>query len=162
MKGQMDWTEVLIAALAGVARQIRHRSRGDQHKRNSDVVGGWERDIESACAEKFAAKMLGFYWHDGLNGATDIGPHQVRHTAHLDGRLMLYPEDKDDEVFFLVVGRAPFFEIVGWNFGREGKRTEYWEDPTGKNRWAFFPPRKILHRLDELGAPVEKQEELAL
>ena len=151
MSDELDWMEMFAAAMTGVMRQIKHRRKGDKHKWNATIAGGWERDIEGACAEKFAAKTLGLYWFDGVGGATDIGPCQVRHTPHLDGRLMLHPEDKDDEIFILVVGRAPAFELVGWCFGHEGKQQDYWSDPTGADRPAFFVPRVgVLRSVEEL------------
>jgi hypothetical protein len=160
MIDELDWMEVAAAAMTGVLRQIKHRSKGDNHKWKAPLAGGWERDIEGACAEKFAAKRLGAYWFDGTNGETDVGLHQVRHTALLNGRLMLHPEDKDNEVFVLVVGRAPAFELIGWCFGREGKRQEYWEDPTGGDRWAFFVPRGVLHSMADIpeGRAMNREE----
>jgi hypothetical protein len=146
----LDWMEMFAAAMTGVMRQIKHRTRGDRPKWNAPIAGGWERDIEGACAEKYAAKQLRAYWFDGLNGETDVGPYQVRHTSLPDGRLMLHPEDKDGEVFILVVGRAPAFQLVGWCFGYEGKKQDYWSDPTGADRSAFFVPRKVLHDMAEL------------
>ena len=155
---EMDWMEIFSAAMVGVMRQIKHRSRGDKHKWNAPLAGGWDRDIESACAEKFAAKQLGLHWFDGTDGKTDVGPHQVRHTPLPDGRLMLHPEDKDDEAFILVIGRVPAFDLIGWCFGHEGKRQDYWEDPTHDDRAAFFVPRKVLHRMDELSRAAQSEE----
>jgi hypothetical protein len=157
---KLDWMEMLSAAMVGVMRQIKHRRNGDAHRWNTPLAGGWERDVESACAEKFAAKRLGLYWFDGLDGATDVGPHQVRHTSLPDGRLMLHPDDADDEAFILVIGRAPAFELIGWCFGHEGKRPEYWEDPSDTNRWAFFVPRRALHPMDELPSETRAKTDL--
>jgi hypothetical protein len=150
MSDDLDWMEIFAAAMIGVMRQIKHRSKGDKHRWNASLAGGWERDIEGACAEKYAAKKLGAYWFDGTNGRSDVGPHQIRHTALSDGRLMLHPEDRDEEAFILVVGRAPAFELVGWCFGHEGKRQDYWADPTNSKRPAFFVPRSVLRPIDEL------------
>jgi hypothetical protein len=151
----LDWMEITAAAMVGVMRQVKHRSRGDAHKWNAPITGGWDRDIEGACAEKFAAKELGLYWFDGSNGATDVGPHQIRHTPHPDGRLTLHPEDNDNEAFILVVGRAPAFELIGWCLGHEGKLPDHWEDPTGAGRPAYYIPRKRLRAMEEFSALIQ-------
>ena len=150
MAEDLDWMEMLSAALVGVMRQIRHRTKGDQHKWAAPIVGGWERDIESSCAEKYVSKNLREYWFYGVNGATDVGPYQVRHTVLADGRLVLHPDDKDDEIFILTIGRAPTFEMIGWCYGREGKLRAYWEDPQKSERPAYFVPRTVVHRMDQL------------
>ena len=138
-KGRIGWPEVAIGAMVGVRRQIKHRMRGDLHRWGENGIGPWDRDVESACAEKFVARMTGLYHFDGEDGATDVGPHQVRQTSLPDGRLILHPDDKDHEAFILVVGRAPVYEMIGWCFGREGKLPEYWDD--NAKTPAFFVPR---------------------
>jgi hypothetical protein len=149
----LNWMDITAAAMVGVLRQIKHRSRGDKHRWNAPLAGGWDRDIESSCAEKYVAKNLGLYWFDCGESAgceTDVGPYQVRHTCLPNGRLTLHPEDKDHEAFILVIGRAPTFEMIGWCFGHEGKRNEYWEDPSNSDRPAFYVPRQVLRPISEL------------
>jgi hypothetical protein len=149
---ELDWMDVAVAAYVGALRQIKHRKANHMHRWNAPMDNGWTRDIEGACAEKAAAKSLGNYWFDGADGKTDVGPYQVRHTTVEHGRLVLHPEDKDDEIFILVVGRAPTFRIVGWCLGRDGKNPSYWSDPTG-GRPAFFVPNNALHAMDKLRQP---------
>jgi hypothetical protein len=67
----------------------------------------------------------------------------------VDGRLILHDHDKDDQPYVLVVGTAPRFELVGWCFGRDGKRPEYVHDPQG-GRPAYFVPRAALSSMDAL------------
>lgn len=139
----LDWMEVMDAAVVAVMRAVRRRAQGAQHKWGAPMVGGWERGIEGACAEKFASKTLGLPWHNGREGRYDVGSYQIRQTSYLNGRLCLHPEDLDEDVFILVVGTAPSFKLVGWCYGHEGKQTEYWQDPQGTNRWAFWVPREF-------------------
>lgn len=153
MKGTLDWQEIVADATVGMMRHVKHAARNDKHKHGGAPDAPWDADIESACAEDFVAKMLGLRWHHGSDGATDVGPYQVRHTMLGDGRLILHPDDKDDEIFILVTGRAPTFEIVGWCKGGEGKQKDFWGDPTQMNRPAFFVPRSALHDIGQLPKP---------
>lgn len=143
MNEPLDWMEVTTASMTGVLRTVRRRSQGAQHKWGASMEGGWERNIESCCGEKYAAKTLGLYWWDGIDDRYDVGTYQVRQTSHRNGRLCLHAEDLDEDVFILVVGTAPRFELIGWCYGHEGKQTQYWQDPQGTNRWAFWVPREF-------------------
>jgi len=53
-------------------------------------------------------------------------------------------------VFWLLCGTNGKYSIKGWILGAEGKRKEYWSDPTGKDRPAFFVPQSALHSPNEL------------
>jgi hypothetical protein len=52
----------------------------------------------------------------------------------------LHPDDKDEDLFFYVVGTNGAYDIYGWLHGANGKQEKYWSDPTGNNRHAFFVP----------------------
>jgi hypothetical protein len=58
--------------------------------------------------------------------------------------------------YLLVYSEHPFYEIVGWCWGYEGKKAQYWRDPKG-GRPAFFVPVRIG---DTLRRPEELIEEL--
>jgi hypothetical protein len=107
------------------------------------------------CAGELAVcRAFHYDYGDGNLGdykAPDAGQLQVR-TSERDtygGRpteLILHPDDNDDDVFIHVTG-CPYPRIMllqGWIYAREGKKEEYWKDPTGKNRPAFFVPRHVL------------------
>jgi hypothetical protein len=61
--------------------------------------------------------------------------------------LILHPKDKDHDRFYLCVGMNGEYDIRGWIFGIEGKRSEYWDDPTRKGRPAFFVPQEKLEKV---------------
>lgn len=107
---------------------------------------GWTEAVEGACGEMALAKLLGVFWSGAVGNldAADVGHLQVRTTALPKGSLILHPTDADDEIFILMIGTAPAFQAVGWCFGREGKQQRFWHDPTGKGRWAFFVPQRLL------------------
>jgi hypothetical protein len=79
----------------------------------------------------------------------DIGDkYQVRGTNYATGRLILHGKDNDKAPFILVVERFPIYQLVGWIYGAEGKKPEYW--------WAtapipaFFVPREVMHSMETL------------
>lgn len=76
--------------------------------------------IESCCAEMAVAALLNLYW---------------------DGGTLNRYDERD-------VGGS--YTIVGWICARAGKREEFWCDPTGCGRHAYFVPQSLLHDLDEL------------
>jgi hypothetical protein len=60
----------------------------------------------------------------------------------------LHDRDNDEAVFVLVVGSYPSMKIVGWIYGEEGQKKEYWWEGTG--RPAYFVPQENLRALDSL------------
>jgi len=150
--------EMAFAAIVGVMRRIKSMNRSQTNKvQNKDF--GWHSDIEGACAEMAFAKANNFYWDGSArdrywNGETntfklpDVGGYQIRHTQHLDGRLIVQKTDADDERFVLVVGTSPRFCIVGWILGYEAKQFPL-VDPTGTGWKAHFIPQHELSSFEE-------------
>lgn len=160
MKVKLSGYEMLLAAHAGVMRQVEaiRRGRVDNHGFRGD---GWGAHIEGCGAEMAVAKSVGIYWEavttnpDHLEG--DVGAIEVRSSEKPDGRLILHPTDPDDSLFIFVVGKLPEYEIKGGIVAAEGKKQPYWQDP-GTGRPAFFVPQEALRPLSafNLGpAPVE-------
>jgi len=153
-KVTLTWSEVMQAAMVGVMRRVtdlRDKRRGAYNIAEDAPV--WDIDIEGACGEMAAAKVLNVFWsgaHGQLRVADVGGRFQVRTRSKLTYELPLHPEDADDAVFVLVLGRAPHYNVKGWMYARDGKLPEYWDDPSGQNRPAFFVPRKLLLPLDEI------------
>lgn len=106
-----------------------------------------ELDILGICGEIALAKYLNVYWEPNITGgfAYDIYPNiQVRTTKHENGRLIVHQKDNDNDRYFLVYANNDIFTIKGWIFGKDAKQKEFWCDPTGKNRFAFFVPSNRL------------------
>lgn len=150
VQSTLNWHEVFHAVVVGGTRNIEAKKRGrpDAHGYRGD---GWSIDIEGAAAEMAYAKMRDAYWlavadnFHALDG--DVGRTQIRSTARPDGCLILHPDDPDDSAFVLAIGCAPTFRFVGWGYGRDLKRREYWREDTG--RPAFFIPQAALQGADE-------------
>lgn len=153
----LKWSEVLIAAQAGVQRRVLHlrRQTGAPYGHPGEP---WDVDIEGCAAELAVAQVLGTYW-TGMeaNGSDrraqvgDAGTVQVRSTRHPGGCLILHNEDADDDVFVLVVGRIPQLDVKGWIHGRNGKRADYWRSQSVRHP-AFFVPQQALAPIGRLAS----------
>lgn len=143
--------EVIIGSMVGTRRKI-ESIFGNFYRTNhvGNDAFGWHTDIEAACAEIALAKALGVYWDFSVNTfkAPDVGKLQVRHTELMRGSLILRPEDRDEEAFYLVVGTAPIFYIVGWMYGQDGKIDQYL-DETPPPYWKV--PQSALTPLKGIG-----------
>jgi hypothetical protein len=145
-----------MAALAGVDRRIRHLYRGSDDRHDAPSLdSGWQLDVQSVIAEFAVAKALGWYWpgaDDAYQGfhSGDVARLEVRSTSHLDGRLIVHDDDKDDAAYVLVVGLPPRLHLPGWIAGTDAKNHRYW-NPAARTP-AFFVPQTMLRPLAELVA----------
>lgn len=147
--------EMLVASEVGKMRRCSALKHGRVETNNAPVDGGWDRHIEGAAAEMAVAKFAGIYWSGDVGdlwSKDDVGPYQVRASHHIDGRLILHEKDKDDRAFILATGVAPNFILRGWIMGRDGKKPEFWTDPTKGGRAAYFIPQSELHPMETLKA----------
>ena len=84
------------------------------------------------------------------------GPVLVRTMAKEWGDLILHNSDKDYRLFVLVHGKGNEFNLLGWIRGSEGKRMDYWKDPT-MTRAAYFVPQTALREIGDLVTPVAQR-----
>lgn len=120
----------------------------------SDAYGyrgnGWGLHIEGGIAEYAVAKHLNLFWSGVVSDPFvlpgDVGHVQVRSTCYPHGRLVVHPRDSDEDIFIHVIGNpaAREYKIMGWYVGGEAKRDEWWEDPQGSNRPAYWVPNAEL------------------
>ena len=156
-------TELLHGAIAGVFRHVQNLRAGRRDRYGCSPDEGWQKNIEGAIAELAAAKASGRYWV-GLGAlgdftAADVRGLQVRHSPGDDHRLVLHKTDNPADPFVLVTGRPPRFTLRGWIYAGDGQRAEYWLDPTGANRWAYFVPQTALRPMGELpSTPITDRE----
>jgi hypothetical protein len=138
--------ELHIAAMIGCHREIQNLAMGRKHTYGATQDLVWGRHIEGAAGEMAFAKWSNKFWSGNLGDlkASDVGNAEIRTRSNHNWQLFLHKEDPDDRVFILVTGLAPEFRLRGWIWGREGKRPEYWSDPTRKNRPAYFVPNAVL------------------
>lgn len=151
---ELTWREVQQAGGVSVARITRHLKLGDNPKWGQpvDTLNSDENWIGSI-GEIATSKLLGTYWA-GINpGTVDATIADVRAVPKLGHRLMLHPEDSDKLPHVLAIvekRKLPVVYLAGWIMGRDGKVPEFWTDPTGKGRPAFFVPAHHLRPMAEL------------
>lgn len=149
---KLEWYELQVAAACGASRQIESFRLSAQPKLN---YWSWHSHIEGAAAELAVAKYLNCHFPASVNTfkGADLGKNiQVRArepNAKYPPQLIIRPTDQDDEVFVLVVGASPNWEIIGGIVGRDGKRPEWIKDPGNKGP-AYFVPKHYLKPLSQL------------
>ena len=137
--------EIFLCATAGIMRQVENIKRERESAHGHDSTTDWQIHIEGVMGEYVIAKYLNMHWSGkGTFRGGDVGNLQVRTAAGQRHRLILHEEDADDDVFWLVCGQNGVYEIKGWLHARDGKKSQYWADPTGNNRHAFFVPQSVL------------------
>jgi hypothetical protein len=163
--------ELYQAAIVAVHRRVTclfHRQTAQHY--DAEEGDEWATEIESCCAEMVLAKHQNRYWSGGVfNGkraAFDVDGRQARHTAYANGHLVIYPEDKPEDKFVLVTGKAPRYFIQGWLLGREamskGTAHEWWLKPEHKRAPSWWVPQSALRRVPacEAIAMLPSREEL--
>lgn len=151
---ELSSTETLVASQVGSLRHAEALKRG-----NPDAFGlsadkdGWGLHIEGAAGEMAAAKALNVYWGATVNTykrGGDIGQRiQVRTRSRRDYELLVRPSDRDEDIFVLVTGKSPRFEVHGWLMGREAKHPDFLKNHGGRNP-AYFVPHRALRMIEEL------------
>lgn len=154
---QMPW-ELELAGEVGVKRMARSLSNGHEARHGArDATEGeaWWRHILGACGEQAFAKATGRYW-DGSVGTFkdggDVGRVQVRTRSQHGWALIVRTDDADDDVFVLVTGMPPVFQVVGWITARDAKRDEWLKD-YGQHGAAFFVPQAELRQINAKATP---------
>lgn len=140
--------EVQMGATVGLRRHLEalELRLPDRHGYQGD---GWGIHIEGALGELALAKYLGKYWDGSVNTFKrqgDVGQIQVRTRSRDDFELLVRPDDRDEDIFVLVVGQAPRYRVVGWIRGSEAKRPE-WQQTYGQRPPAYFVPQASLKPL---------------
>lgn len=142
-----------------------HMSSADEwaiHKRASDVVFAQEANLgvtihynnklnkyervveyaESIAAELCVARYFGLDFDINESKGkrkADVGKGiEVRWTAYIGGNLIIYPNDRDDDVAVLVVGKSPNYFIAGWLPVSFAKRKRF-KNPRQDSWWVDQP-----------------------
>lgn len=141
------------AARVGSDRQNFHAERGTHDAYGLDPARGLAVNVLGALGEIVMASAFGVLdrWvevsDDWRTLTEDIpGGLQVRTTDNARGPLILHPRDKDDAIFGLVRVHTFTAEIVGFIFGRDGKRAEYWPGRV-PSRPCFMVPDAALIKI---------------
>lgn len=136
--------EMMIAANAGVMRQVQNLQKGRTPSYGVDEQSHWQIHIEGCLGEYALAKYLGVYWAGNGFRQSDVGIYEVRTGSKDNYRLILHPDDADDKYFWLLCGGNGKYEVKGWILGRDGKKKEYWQDPVGGRPAYFVPQNKLM------------------
>lgn len=141
----LAWYEVYLGAMVGVLRMVAAIRDGKQHAYGSDPDDAWRCHIEGALGERAVAKATGRYYAgpiDTYRNGGDVGRWQVK-TRRPGYELLVRDADRDDDVFVLVVGRVPVYDVVGWTTGGAAKRPEYLKGHGGRPPAYFVPPADL-------------------
>jgi len=141
---ELDEWEMLLAAHAGIMRQVENLKRNRTPHYGAKNTNDWQLHIEGCMGEFALAKFLNIRWSGkGRLRAPDVGDVDVRTRSRDFYELILHPNDPDDRVFWLLCGVNGRYTVKGWIRGRDGKKQEFWKDPA-KGRPAFFVPHSAL------------------
>lgn len=138
-----------LAANLGVERRLAALSGGLDGRYGVATADNWERDINGCLAELAVAHYLNLFWCGTIKQTKerDAGALvDVRSIDRPDRRLILHPGDPDAVPFVLVHVRAPVCDLIGWMYASEGKQQQWWADPTGAGRAAFFVPQEEVRK----------------
>jgi len=173
----LTWSEFQQAHVVA-GHRIAHNIRNGNSGRHGAEAGRESDGLHlTACRGEMAtAKAFDLFWSGAVGDfrAGDVGGIiEVRAVNGAGKRLIIHdpidergkPWDQPHKPFVLAdCYGAPKIVLRGWLFAREAqdrppapdaKRNDWWEDPTGKGRWAYFVPHASLHDMDELKALID-------
>jgi len=154
MKVVLTFEEIEEAATIGVRRRVMALKRrrpafhGYQNGKKDGSLPPFELDIQSSCAEKAVSKALNQEWigmiaEDLKTVPCDVAPNvQVRWTPRPDGRLIVHHDAKETDLYVLVTGEVPEFNVIGSISGKDAKNEKFWWD--GARSPAYFIPQSSL------------------
>lgn len=153
------------AAATGLKRWHTSAFRGDGNRMASQSLSqNIGVQIAGAYGERAVYKALGKEW-DGLVDtfkAPDVTGTQiqVRTATKPFGDLVVRDRDNGEQPFVLVVPeKFPTFRIVGWCYGKEARKREYWKAPNPDLPPAHFVPQRDLRPIDTLPLPQQRHTE---
>jgi hypothetical protein len=156
---RLTFEETQYALFIGACRNAQNWFRGAQDKHGAVPENASKLNMDGVIGEIALAKWGDRYWNGALGDYTagDVGTWQVRYSVRPDARLILHPSDKDDAPFFLVTGVPPVVTLRGWIMGRDGKQQEYWTEPGGNGRPAYFVPQSKLKPMPDRAAILKRR-----
>lgn len=148
-------SDLYLAAQAGIMRRISAIKRKRCEPFGTPKSDLWGIDIESCIAEYLVARAFNLAWipyrQNPKEIEADVGTNvQVRSTSLENGSLILHKEDKDTDIFVLVIGQSLDKRIAGWIEGRNGKTESFWQTKTG--RPCYFVPQSHLRSIEDFAS----------
>lgn len=109
--------------------------------------------VMGAVGELAASKVLGIPFSgsvDTFKEQPDLQDVEIRFRSNAEWQLILRDNDSDTARYVLARGLPPgAIEIVGWMYGKDGKRPEF-KANHGNYREAYFVPDSMLRDIKEL------------
>jgi len=151
--------DLRIAERVGKERQKTFNRSGYYDKRCT--YSGEDAHVQGAKTESAVAKGLGVRWDGEVFSLEEFlrnrqsyfdvgGEVEVRSTKYSNGRLIIKKHDKDDAPFVLVIVRGNnTYDLMGWCYGREGKRQEWWLE-MGYGLPQYYVPQSELKPIEDL------------
>ena len=149
---KLNYLEVHLASQIGMMRQEISLQKGLKDSHGFDGENGWSIHIEGAGGEMAVAKYANTYWMGSVNTfkkINDVGKVEVRTRSRDYYDLLIRNDDKNEDVFVLVVGKIPDFKIVGWLKGKDAKKPE-WLKTYANREAAYFVPQSELNSPESL------------
>jgi len=159
------------AEAAGIKRNKAQRKaqRADGAVHLEDSL---ERDKAGACAELAVSLAFGEKWDSRFIPVPkwdrvkrlihDIGGKEVKSTEHRKGCLLVQKQfDAEPPYLLVLTHEAPVYHIVGWAYGHEVKKPEYWREDV--KRPCYMMPQDRLRPIETLfgleGKPMPQDED---
>ncbi len=123
MEVRLTFGEMASSAMVGVYRQLESVRKGNKDQ-TASKDSGFTLHINGSMAEQAVAKALGKFWRSGVNtyADPDIDPHfQVKWRSFDEGDMFVPTNAKDGELYVLVTGQAPTFQIRGFISAADAK-----------------------------------------
>lgn len=146
--------ESAMAAQVGVTRNLMSVFKGHKHYPPlSHDSWAWLNHIEGASAECAVAKHRDIFWDGSFGTFTDkpdVGPYHVKWVFHRDGRLRIPKKKPPDpkDIFILVRGTMPHYELVGWIRAGEVMKPENVDNPYNRGEEYFATQDKLENMAD--------------
>jgi hypothetical protein len=148
----LNWTELLMAAIVGVRRNISSMAKELVQKHGCCDRDSWLVHINGACGEMASAKVLGLYWDASVDvfKRSDL-PYgiQVRTRSSHSYDLLVRKSDSSDDIFVLVTGDPPSLVVRGWCLGADAKQERFLQN-YGNREPAYFIPQSELSDIQQL------------
>lgn len=153
MKIELTASEMAIANVVAAMRTTCNRAAGIV-ERKIGSHSSYQMDVDGFAAELAFCKAMNL--HPDLSVANQTLTHDcvarngktidVKTTRHVGGRLLVTPNKKDSqtEVYALVVGTPPAFDVIGYAYKEEVFAERNYRELNG--RWSYILEQAQLHK----------------
>ena len=161
MKVSLKDYEIHLANFVGDRRNSESKRMGlkNAYKYNKSNDQADEDSRVGARGELAVAKAMNWYYDGSVNtfkNGYDVYKVQVRTRKEKHYDLLVRPDDRDEDVFVLVIPQnEKDFIIHGWEVAKKCKRKEF-ESKNTSRPTAYFYPQGLLNPMDTLKEYLDK------